>query len=127
MQSPNVQILSLSQRGVSPQCGLSSIFRRGLESGLARWGPSGITSLSLPRFYLPRKFSRCSIDEYNQFLQEGGGSCLFNKPLKVPAQGQVTWERGLGRDPVRLPTPLPRPATGPSRVWKRLRGGWGGV
>lgn len=37
----------------------------------------------LPRFYLPRKFSRCSIDEYNQFLQEGGGSCLFNKPLKV--------------------------------------------
>ena len=37
----------------------------------------------LPRFYLPRKFSRCSIDDYNQFLQEGGGSCLFNKPLKV--------------------------------------------
>lgn len=45
------------------------------------------------RFYLPRKFSRCSIDEYNQFLQEGGGSCLFNKPLKVPAwrTGKQEW------------------------------------
>lgn len=34
-------------------------------------------------YYLPRKFSRCSIDEYLRFLQQGGGSCLFNKPTKV--------------------------------------------
>uniref|UniRef100_A0A1A8K5W1 ADAM metallopeptidase domain 11 n=1 Tax=Nothobranchius kuhntae TaxID=321403 RepID=A0A1A8K5W1_NOTKU len=34
-------------------------------------------------FYLPRKFSRCSIDEYIQFLLQGGGSCLFNKPSKL--------------------------------------------
>ncbi|XP_073181695.1 disintegrin and metalloproteinase domain-containing protein 11 isoform X4 [Lepidochelys kempii] len=34
-------------------------------------------------YYLPCKFSRCSIEEYGQFLQEGGGSCLFNKPLKL--------------------------------------------
>ncbi|XP_055085451.1 disintegrin and metalloproteinase domain-containing protein 11 isoform X1 [Periophthalmus magnuspinnatus] len=34
-------------------------------------------------YYLPRKFSRCSIDEYLRFLQLGGGSCLFNKPTKL--------------------------------------------
>ncbi|XP_063040940.1 disintegrin and metalloproteinase domain-containing protein 11 isoform X2 [Engraulis encrasicolus] len=34
-------------------------------------------------FYLPRKFSRCSLDEYLQFLLQGGGSCLFNKPSKL--------------------------------------------
>ncbi|KAM4525450.1 disintegrin and metalloproteinase domain-containing protein 11 isoform 1-T1 [Odontesthes bonariensis] len=34
-------------------------------------------------YYLPRKFSRCSIDEYQRFLQQGGGSCLFNKPTKL--------------------------------------------
>ena len=88
------------------------ILRRGETLG---WrGLSGTVPLSLPRFYLPRKFSRCSIDEYNQFLQEGGGSCLFNKPLKVPAPGLGTWERGLGRVPARLPTLLPRPAPGPA-------------
>ncbi|XP_067088935.1 disintegrin and metalloproteinase domain-containing protein 11-like isoform X1 [Osmerus mordax] len=34
-------------------------------------------------YYLPRKFSRCSVDEYTQFLLQGGGSCLFNKPSKL--------------------------------------------
>lgn len=34
-------------------------------------------------YYLPRKFSRCSIDEYLRFLHQGGGSCLFNKPSKL--------------------------------------------
>ncbi|KAL4617746.1 disintegrin and metalloproteinase domain-containing protein 11-like isoform X4 [Arapaima gigas] len=34
-------------------------------------------------YYLPRKFARCSVDEYLRFLQQGGGSCLFNKPSRL--------------------------------------------
>ncbi|KAK0156532.1 Disintegrin and metalloproteinase domain-containing protein 11 [Merluccius polli] len=41
-------------------------------------------------YYLPRKFSRCSIDEYMRFLQEGGGSCLFNKPSKYSFHRSTT-------------------------------------
>uniref|UniRef100_A0A803T5G3 ADAM metallopeptidase domain 23 n=1 Tax=Anolis carolinensis TaxID=28377 RepID=A0A803T5G3_ANOCA len=33
--------------------------------------------------YHPRKFSKCSILEYRDFLYRGGGSCLFNKPTKL--------------------------------------------
>uniref|UniRef100_A0A8B9HF09 ADAM metallopeptidase domain 23 n=1 Tax=Astyanax mexicanus TaxID=7994 RepID=A0A8B9HF09_ASTMX len=31
----------------------------------------------------PRKFSKCSISDYKEFLLKGGGSCLFNKPTKL--------------------------------------------
>nr|XP_033787135.1 disintegrin and metalloproteinase domain-containing protein 22 isoform X1 [Geotrypetes seraphini] len=34
-------------------------------------------------YYLPRKFSKCSIEEYHEFLNNGGGACLFNKPSKL--------------------------------------------
>uniref|UniRef100_A0AAQ6A6G2 ADAM metallopeptidase domain 22 n=2 Tax=Amphiprion ocellaris TaxID=80972 RepID=A0AAQ6A6G2_AMPOC len=34
-------------------------------------------------FYLPKKFSDCNVEEYHNFLNSGGGSCLFNKPLKL--------------------------------------------
>lgn len=33
--------------------------------------------------YHPRKFSKCSIAEYKEFLNRGGGSCLFNRPTKL--------------------------------------------
>uniref|UniRef100_A0A8D0E5E8 ADAM metallopeptidase domain 23 n=1 Tax=Salvator merianae TaxID=96440 RepID=A0A8D0E5E8_SALMN len=33
--------------------------------------------------YHPRKFSKCSIAEYKDFLNRGGGSCLFNRPTKL--------------------------------------------
>uniref|UniRef100_A0A8C9VIJ4 ADAM metallopeptidase domain 11 n=1 Tax=Scleropages formosus TaxID=113540 RepID=A0A8C9VIJ4_SCLFO len=35
------------------------------------------------RFYIPRKFARCSVEEYMRFLERGGGNCLFNKPVKL--------------------------------------------
>ncbi|XP_029109701.1 disintegrin and metalloproteinase domain-containing protein 11 isoform X1 [Scleropages formosus] len=34
-------------------------------------------------FYIPRKFARCSVEEYMRFLERGGGNCLFNKPVKL--------------------------------------------
>ncbi|MBN3305622.1 ADA22 protein, partial [Amia calva] len=34
-------------------------------------------------FYLPKKFSQCNIEEYHNFLNSGGGACLFNKPTKL--------------------------------------------
>ncbi|KAM4698008.1 disintegrin and metalloproteinase domain-containing protein 23 [Rhinophrynus dorsalis] len=33
--------------------------------------------------YHSRKFSKCSIAEYKEFLSRGGGSCLFNRPTKL--------------------------------------------
>ncbi|XP_058038799.1 disintegrin and metalloproteinase domain-containing protein 22 isoform X1 [Ahaetulla prasina] len=34
-------------------------------------------------YYLPTKFSKCDIEEYHEFLKNGGGACLFNKPSKL--------------------------------------------
>ncbi|XP_068602037.1 disintegrin and metalloproteinase domain-containing protein 23 [Brachionichthys hirsutus] len=31
----------------------------------------------------PRRFSKCSITDYKNFLRRGGGSCLFNRPTKL--------------------------------------------
>uniref|UniRef100_A0A8C5A5L5 ADAM metallopeptidase domain 22 n=1 Tax=Gadus morhua TaxID=8049 RepID=A0A8C5A5L5_GADMO len=37
----------------------------------------------LDSFYLPKKFSECNVEEFHNFLNSGGGACLFNKPLKL--------------------------------------------
>uniref|UniRef100_A0A8C9SVL5 ADAM metallopeptidase domain 22 n=1 Tax=Scleropages formosus TaxID=113540 RepID=A0A8C9SVL5_SCLFO len=34
-------------------------------------------------FYLPKRFSDCNVEEYHNFLNSGGGACLFNKPSKL--------------------------------------------
>uniref|UniRef100_A0A671WUB9 ADAM metallopeptidase domain 22 n=1 Tax=Sparus aurata TaxID=8175 RepID=A0A671WUB9_SPAAU len=34
-------------------------------------------------FYLPKRFSDCNVEEYHNFLNSGGGACLFNQPLKL--------------------------------------------
>lgn len=36
-------------------------------------------------YYLPKRFSDCNVEEYYNFLNSGGGACLFNKPMKVRA------------------------------------------
>uniref|UniRef100_A0A8C6LGM9 ADAM metallopeptidase domain 22 n=1 Tax=Nothobranchius furzeri TaxID=105023 RepID=A0A8C6LGM9_NOTFU len=33
--------------------------------------------------HLPKKFSECNVEEYHNFLNSGGGVCLFNKPQKL--------------------------------------------
>lgn len=40
-------------------------------------------ALVLNSFYLPKRFSDCNVEEYHNFLNSGGGACLFNKPMKV--------------------------------------------
>ncbi|XP_069770379.1 disintegrin and metalloproteinase domain-containing protein 22 [Narcine bancroftii] len=34
-------------------------------------------------FYHPHTFSKCNIEEYKEFLNNGGGNCLFNKPTRL--------------------------------------------
>ncbi|KAM3608083.1 uncharacterized protein V6R79_018811 [Siganus canaliculatus] len=36
----------------------------------------------------PRRFSKCSITDYKEFLLKGGGSCLFNRPNKLFEQAE---------------------------------------
>lgn len=49
------------------------------------WCFKAFTHLILCHFrvYHSRKFSKCSIAEYKEFLLRGGGACLFNRPTKV--------------------------------------------
>lgn len=42
-----------------------------------------ILVFGLLRVQHARRFSKCSITDYKEFLLKGGGSCLFNRPTKV--------------------------------------------
>uniref|UniRef100_A0A3Q3JKR8 ADAM metallopeptidase domain 23a n=1 Tax=Monopterus albus TaxID=43700 RepID=A0A3Q3JKR8_MONAL len=42
----------------------------------------------------PRRFSKCSISDYKEFLLKGGGSCLFNRPTKATECGNGFVEVG---------------------------------
>uniref|UniRef100_A0AAY4F021 Uncharacterized protein n=1 Tax=Denticeps clupeoides TaxID=299321 RepID=A0AAY4F021_9TELE len=43
----------------------------------------GVNEVGSDSGHHPRKFSKCSITDYKEFLLRGGGSCLFNKPTKL--------------------------------------------
>ncbi|RXM36184.1 Disintegrin and metalloproteinase domain-containing protein 22 [Acipenser ruthenus] len=44
---------------------------------------SDYLSIARNSYYLPKTFSQCNMEEYNNFLNSGGGACLFNKPSKL--------------------------------------------
>lgn len=54
------------------------------------WKYLAIAFLTSYSYYLPKKFTQCNVEEYHDFLQSGGGACLFNKPSKV-----ITVVRGV--------------------------------
>lgn len=87
------------------------------------WACSGIYS-----FYLPKKFSDCNVEEYHNFLNSGGGACLFNKPLKVHHTHTLCILTCLFNSlNVNSSHIFLLSAVGPSGVWKWLRGARRGV
>uniref|UniRef100_A0A8D3AYR4 ADAM metallopeptidase domain 23 n=1 Tax=Scophthalmus maximus TaxID=52904 RepID=A0A8D3AYR4_SCOMX len=48
-----------------------------------QWDPAAKRKFSPFRVQHPRRFSKCSISDYKEFLLKGGGSCLFNRPTKL--------------------------------------------
>ncbi|CAM9596997.1 unnamed protein product [Lampetra fluviatilis] len=62
---------------------------------LDKW--NGCIMMEDSGFHLPRTFSQCSLVEYQELLQQGGGACLFNKPtqlLQPPECGNGFVEHG---------------------------------
>uniref|UniRef100_A0A8B9QTQ1 ADAM metallopeptidase domain 23 n=1 Tax=Anas platyrhynchos TaxID=8839 RepID=A0A8B9QTQ1_ANAPL len=48
-----------------------------------QWEPAARKPSMYMEVYHSRKFSKCSIAEYKEFLLRGGGACLFNRPTKL--------------------------------------------
>ncbi|KAK1336585.1 hypothetical protein QTO34_002618 [Cnephaeus nilssonii] len=66
-------LLLIDGRGFSPWC---------LSYFLAPF-PTSVQHIGHFEVSHSRKFSKCSILEYRDFLQRGGGACLFNRPTKL--------------------------------------------
>ncbi|XP_028831236.1 disintegrin and metalloproteinase domain-containing protein 22 isoform X1 [Denticeps clupeoides] len=47
------------------------------------WHGCIMDDVGLSSFFLPKRFSDCNVEEYHNFLNSGGGACLFNKPAKL--------------------------------------------
>lgn len=77
------------------------------------WNLPSIPTASLSPGFLapfrvqhPRRFSKCSISDYKEFLLKGGGSCLFNRPTKVRLQYHATCSCASQLPWIRLHTSL---------------------
>ncbi|XP_048116064.1 disintegrin and metalloproteinase domain-containing protein 22 isoform X1 [Alosa alosa] len=48
-----------------------------------KWSGCIMDDVGHSSFYLPKRFSDCNVEEYHNFLNSGGGACLFNEPAKL--------------------------------------------
>uniref|UniRef100_A0A670J4N1 ADAM metallopeptidase domain 22 n=1 Tax=Podarcis muralis TaxID=64176 RepID=A0A670J4N1_PODMU len=74
---PDLMSVTLAQ-SLAHNLGIFSDKRK-LQSGKEVWVMVSFKKI----YYLPTKFSKCDVEEYHEFLNNGGGACLYNKPSKL--------------------------------------------